>query len=881
LNIHNADINVDSYQLYDDNGILEPGETTWMSLSLINNGTHLVTGIHAELSSDSNLIYFNDDEAFYGNATPNSVITNITDGLSISARSQLLTGTDVEVKVHLYNDNGYDDYRTLYIPTGTPNLGSPTGPDAFGHYIYHSSDTNWPDAPVYNWIGIAPAEGGSGTQFTSITDSGTDGGDGDVTGADTIDNTNLPFTFTFYGVDYNEVYVCSNGFMTFVPTEVGTFRNFPIPGPMSPDPLIAPFWDDLVFQTGSGIYHWFDAANHLFIIEWYNGKNGYNSSSIEQFQVILYDPQYYPTSTGDGMVKIQYHTFNDIDAGDTSAYPPLAGQYSTVGFSNFDGTDGIQYLFDLQYGPTSQPITNGTALLITGEPYLNIEPDLALSTLEVTEANGNGFIEPGEFVEFYFSITNSGIDSAENVVANLTSNDGNIGIITGTSSYEFIPGNDGTAVNAEAFTAMIAPTTPNNSVIPLTLILSTEEDTWVIDASLTVTSPYIDIRNAMICDYESGNGNGLPNQDETFELIVNLDNPSLTPVTDIQTNLTCTNNSITITDADQVLPVISASGSVQAVYSVNIPSTVSDNTSLMFTIQVQATETQLMLQNFNIVVGAIGELTSAGVINGTVSVDTGAPALEDIMISTGDFTCYGAPDTGSFKLYAPIGLYSVTGTLEHYAADSQSNVILSQSIHIVSNVNLTLGYLAEATELSGSFDERELTLVWTAPNTTYNVIGYNVYRMVNDDEYEMLDYTTTESYVDTITEDGNYLYYVVAVYNEGVSVPSTEFGFDTAVGNDEHANPIVTELYGNYPNPFNPVTNIAYSLAESGNVKINIYNVRGQHVLTLTDEVQSIGKHVVQWNGKDANNNDCASGLYMYRFQTKGVNTIKKAMLLK
>ncbi|MBN2829113.1 MAG: hypothetical protein JXR56_02200, partial [Candidatus Cloacimonetes bacterium] len=107
LNIHNADINVDSFQLYDDNGILEPGETTWMSLSLINNGTHLVTGIHAELSCDSNLIYFNDDEAFYGNATPNSVITNITDGLSISARSQLLTGNDVEIKVHLFNDNGF------------------------------------------------------------------------------------------------------------------------------------------------------------------------------------------------------------------------------------------------------------------------------------------------------------------------------------------------------------------------------------------------------------------------------------------------------------------------------------------------------------------------------------------------------------------------------------------------------------------------------------------------------------------------------------------------------------------------------------------------------------------------------------------------------
>jgi hypothetical protein len=880
LNIHNADIDVDSYLLYDNNGILEPGETTWLSLSLINNGLHAVSGIYAELSCESNLVYFDDDEAFYGNALPGSVITNITDGLSISARSMLLTGTDVEVMVHLYNEDGFDAYKKFYIPTGTQNIGSPTGPDAFGHYIYHSSDTAWPDAPVYNWIGIAPAEGGAGTQFTSITDSGTDGGDGDVTGADTIDNTNLPFTFTFYGIDYNEVYVCSNGFMTFVPTEVGTFRNFPIPGPMCPDPLIAPFWDDLVFQSGSGIYHWFDAANHLFIIEWYNGKNGFNSSFNEQFQVILYDPQYYPTSTGDGMVKIQYHTFNDIDAGDTSAYPPLTGQYSTVGFSDHTGTDGIQYLFDQDYAASAQPITNGTALLITGEPYLNINPDLSLETLNISEANENGFIEPGEFIELYFTISNSGMADAANVVANLTSNDGNIAILTGTSTYQTIPGSDGTAINTEPFTAMIAPTAPNNYIIPLILTLATENNTWVIQTSFTVTSPYIDIRDAMICDYESGNGNGIPNQNETFDLIVNLDNPGISKVSEVQTHLTCSNGNITIANADQILSFIPASGSNQAVYSINIPSTVSNNTNLLFTLQAQGSGTQLNAQNLTIIVGSAGELISAGVINGGVSVDIGMPELDEVVISVGDYT-RSATDTGDFKLFAPVGMYEVTAYLEHFAPDSQSNVALTPNIHIVNNINLTLEYLAEATNLTGTFNQRELTLVWTAPNTTFNVSGYNVYRTVNDGEDELIGYTTTESYVDNLTEDGNYLYYVVTVYAEGISFPSTEFGFDTAVGNDEHNYPAVTELYGNYPNPFNPVTNIAYSLAESGNVKINIYNVRGQHILTLTDEVQSRGKHIVQWNGKDANSNDCASGLYLYRFQTKGLNTIKKTMLLK
>lgn len=93
--------------------------------------------------------------------------------------------------------------------------------------------------------------------------------------------------------------------------------------------------------------------------------------------------------------------------------------------------------------------------------------------------------------------------------------------------------------------------------------------------------------------------------------------------------------------------------------------------------------------------------------------------------------------------------------------------------------------------------------------------------------------------------------------------------------------PLATKLTGNYPNPFNPNTSIQYSLSKMGNVKIAIYNVKGQMVKKLVDEKQQPGHHTVIWNGKDKNDRPAASGVYLYRMQTEEQTSVKKMMLIK
>jgi len=92
---------------------------------------------------------------------------------------------------------------------------------------------------------------------------------------------------------------------------------------------------------------------------------------------------------------------------------------------------------------------------------------------------------------------------------------------------------------------------------------------------------------------------------------------------------------------------------------------------------------------------------------------------------------------------------------------------------------------------------------------------------------------------------------------------------------------VKTALKGNYPNPFNPSTIIEYSLAETGKVKISVYNIKGQLVRTLVNEVIEAGHHTVIWNGTDRNAKKVSSGIYFYKMESKAGSDVKKMLLIK
>jgi len=89
------------------------------------------------------------------------------------------------------------------------------------------------------------------------------------------------------------------------------------------------------------------------------------------------------------------------------------------------------------------------------------------------------------------------------------------------------------------------------------------------------------------------------------------------------------------------------------------------------------------------------------------------------------------------------------------------------------------------------------------------------------------------------------------------------------------------KLYNNYPNPFNPVTTIAYDLPVASDVRVEIYNVLGQGVVCLVDQNQPAGQYKVVWDGKDERGQTVASGMYFYRIDADRFSESRKMILLK
>jgi hypothetical protein len=94
--------------------------------------------------------------------------------------------------------------------------------------------------------------------------------------------------------------------------------------------------------------------------------------------------------------------------------------------------------------------------------------------------------------------------------------------------------------------------------------------------------------------------------------------------------------------------------------------------------------------------------------------------------------------------------------------------------------------------------------------------------------------------------------------------------------NTEEERPGTVELRQNYPNPFNPATNIVYYLPEDSPVRIGIFNVVGQQVATLVDEVMSAGEHSAAWNASDM-----PSGIYIVQLETGNRVYTRKITLIK
>ena len=348
-------------------------------------------GVTAELTSFNNLISINDGNGDWGNIDSGESV-NSNDDFNITLSNDIINGSQISLNLHIQSSEGYDRIETVLVSCGNVSSSDPLGPDQYGYYIYDSNDLDYSLVPSYDWIEIE----NSGTNLNLENDGNGNWGGGNNSPIAHID---LPFDFSFYGVDYDEITICTNGWVALGYTDMESFRNYPIPGPGGPSPMIAAFWDDLEPGNNGDVYY--QEFNDYVVIEWSDMRTQ-NNNSLETFEVILYDNSSGPF--GDNDIKIQYKEFNNTSSGSFSSYPPIHGAYSTIGIENHLGNDGLQYSFLNQYPDAASTLNNNSALFITTQPSVT----LPTPGLNYSSENFDFELEPNQTQNNSLFISNNG-----------------------------------------------------------------------------------------------------------------------------------------------------------------------------------------------------------------------------------------------------------------------------------------------------------------------------------------------------------------------------------------------------------------------------------------------------------------------------------------
>ena len=184
-------------------------------------------------------------------------------------------------------------------------------------------------------------------------------------------------------------------------------------------------------------------------------------------------------------------------------------------------------------------------------------------------------------------------------------------------------------------------------------------------------------------------------------------------------------------------------------------------------------------------------------------------------------------------------------------------------------------------------------LLWVTQSET-NLYGFKIYKSDEEElaQAQMLNIlinaTNTSQLQVYVYEDeeiynpGIYYYWLEVINVNGYSWFKGPISGNVTYpegGNPEI--PLITGIDSIYPNPFNPGTWLSYSLEEMTNVKLEIFNLKGQIVWNKVIPNQAADHYRYFWNGKNFAGNNCTSGIYFFRLTTNKSKYIAKMILMK
>jgi cytoskeletal protein CcmA (bactofilin family) len=254
---------------------------------------------------------------------------------------------------------------------------------------------------------------------------------------------------------------------------------------------------------------------------------------------------------------------------------------------------------------------------------------------------------------------------------------------------------------------------------------------------------------------------------------------------------------------------------------------------------------------------------------GLINVDV--PKNATLTLPPGSYADIDVNKNGTLHLstgdYYAVELYLSKNTvLVVDVSDGPVNIYLSQELQLVDH--------SEIVVTGGSSN---LLSFWVDSNRTLKFRKNSVFRgnliaPLNRVSLEKNSYTSGSICANKISVEKNV---VVVGHDQNISLPKSP-----QIADDEPTiNHFVLEQ--NYPNPFNPSTTIRFSIPEADRVLLTVYNIRGQRVSTLIDNILDAGTHQFVWNANNTGNAPISSGVYFYILEYRNMRQIKRMTLVK
>jgi len=271
-----------------------------------------------------------------------------------------------------------------------------------------------------------------------------------------------------------------------------------------------------------------------------------------------------------------------------------------------------------------------------------------------------------------------------------------------------------------------------------------------------------------------------------------------------------------------------------------------------------------------------------GLLSGNIIIDEPGFDYSGTIVQVFDQT-YEVEENGYFVFSMYEGTYDISADLSGYSNGMQQVTVSSTN---ETQIDLFLEYLSAPYNLTYEIEEEgalfNVILNWNFDDySDDDFLNFEIFMQMSNYNYTSIGCTGETTFTRTVSPVMEYNFYIEAVYEDGISNPTNIINISFSENNENEVNSPDYLSISNYPNPFNPVTNIKFFTNTLNKTNITIFNSKGQIIKTLLDDYLTIGEHNILWDGTDLNNKPVTSGIYLYRLSNGDKKLTEKMLMMK